>query len=181
MTFIELVFYAINEYIVLETLQVTDAGGSMVIHTFGPTFGLDVTMVQVIPAPADQVHNTSRYHSEVFAMIGTFFLWMYWPSFNAALVSDDGFQKERAVLTTILSIAASCAVAFGASKVLSHSKKSDMVHIQNATLASGLAMGTTCNLAINPAASITVGLVVGIASVVGYRFVTPRFELVLRM
>ncbi|KAI9919323.1 hypothetical protein PsorP6_017769 [Peronosclerospora sorghi] len=181
MTFLELVVYAINEYIVLETLEATDAGGSMVIHTFGATFGLAVTMVLGVPAPADQVHNTSRYHSDVFAMIGTLFLWMYWPSFNAALVSDDGFQQERAVLTTILSIAASCAAAFGASKVLSESKKLDMVHLQNATLAGGVAMGTSCNLAISPAAAITVGLVVGIASVVGYRFVSPRFERVLRM
>jgi ammonium transporter Rh len=65
--------------------------------------------------------------------------------------------------------------------VLSHSKKLDMVHVQNATLAGGVAMGTSCNLAIGPAAAITVGLVVGIASVVGYSFVTSRLERVILM
>ncbi|CAI5708322.1 unnamed protein product [Peronospora farinosa] len=181
MTFFEIIFYSINEYIVLEELKATDAGGSMVIHTFGAFFGLAVTIALGVPSSDEQVHNTSRYDSDVFAMIGTLFLWMYWPSFNSALVNEDGFQKERAIMTTVFSIAASCASAFAATKVLSYSKKFDMVHLQNATLAGGVASGTCCNLAISPAAAITVGLVVGIASVVGYTFVTPRLEMIMRM
>lgn len=181
MTFLEIIFYAFNEYLVLEELLVSDAGGSMVIHTFGAFFGLAVTIGLGIPSTVEQVQNTSAYHSDVFAMIGTLFLWIYWPSFNSALVSEDGFQKERAILTTVLSIAASCASAFAATKVWSPSKKFDMVHLQNATLAGGVAMGTSCNLAMSPAIAITVGLVVGIASVVGYIFVTPRLERILRM
>ncbi|KAL4099173.1 hypothetical protein PRIC1_006982 [Phytophthora ramorum] len=181
MTFLEIIFYAFNEYIVLEQLKVSDAGGSMVIHSFGAFFGLALTIQLGAPTSVEQVHNTSRYHSDVFAMIGTLFLWMYWPSFNAALVGSDGFQQERAVMNTVLSIAASCASAFVASKLMSHSKKLDMVHIQNATLAGGVAMGTSCNLAISPAASITVGLVVGIASVFGFSFVSPRLEEAIRM
>ncbi|POM75007.1 Ammonium Transporter (Amt) Family [Phytophthora palmivora] len=181
MTFLEIIFYALNEYLVLEELKVSDAGGSMVIHTFGAFFGLAVTIMLGVPTEIDQVHNRSRYHSDVFAMIGTLFLWMYWPSFNAALVGTDGFQQERAVMNTVLSIAASCASAFAASKMMSHTKKFDMVHIQNATLAGGVAMGTSCNLAISPAAAITVGLVVGIASTFGFCYVTPRLERLIRM
>ncbi|CEG46691.1 ammonium transporter 1 [Plasmopara halstedii] len=134
-----------------------------------------------IPSAIEQVHNTSRYHSDVFAIIGTLFLWMYWPSFNAALVSTDGFQQERAVINTVLSIAASCASTFVASKMFSHTKKFDMVHLQNATLAGGVAMGTSCNLAISPAVAITVGLVVGAASTIGYCFVTPFLETSFRL
>jgi ammonium transporter Rh len=181
MTFLEIIFYGLNEYLVLEQLKVSDAGGSMVIHTFGAFFGLAVTIILGVPRAEEQEHNTSRYSSDVFAMIGTLFLWMYWPSFNAALVTDSGFQQERAIMATVLSITASCASAFAATKVLSHSKKLDMVHVQNATLAGGVAMGTSCNLAIGPAAAITVGLVVGIASVVGYSFVTSRLERVILM
>ncbi|KUF92585.1 hypothetical protein AM588_10007821 [Phytophthora nicotianae] len=75
-------------------------------------------------------------------------------------------------------------ISFGAvlaTKMMSHTKKFDMVHVQNATLAGGVAMGTSCNLAISPAAAITVGLVVGIASTIGFCFVTPRLERVIRM
>ncbi|OWZ09675.1 Ammonium Transporter (Amt) protein [Phytophthora megakarya] len=181
MTFFEIIIYALNEYLVLEQMKVSDAGGSMVIHTFGAFFGLAVTVMLGVPCENEQVHNTSRYHSDVFAMIGTLFLWMYWPSFNAALVGTDGFQQERAIMNTVLSIAASCASAFAASKMMSHTKKFDMVHVQNATLAGGVAMGTSCNLAISPAAAITVGLVVGIASTIGFCYVTPRLERLIRM
>ncbi|CAH0513827.1 unnamed protein product [Peronospora belbahrii] len=181
MTFFEIIFYAINEYIVLEKLKVTDAGGSMVIHTFGAFFGLAVTIVLGVPSTYEQVHNTSQYHSDVFAMIGTLFLWIYWPSFNSALVNDDGFQKERAIMTTVLSIAASCASAFATTKVINSSKKFNMVHLQNATLAGGVAMGTSCNLAISPAVAIIVGIVVGMISVMGYVFLTPSLEHILRM
>lgn len=38
----EMVFYCINEAIIIEIFKVFDIGGSMVIHTFGAFFGLSV-------------------------------------------------------------------------------------------------------------------------------------------
>lgn len=174
MTFFELIFYAVNEAILVEGLEVIDAGGSMVIHTFGAFFGLALSIQ--IGVPVDQVHNTSRYTSDIFAMIGTLFLWMFWPSFNAAIVPAEGFRQERAIVNTLLSIAASCASAFAATQLMTTFKKFDMVHLQNATLAGGVAMGATCELAINPASALTVGIVAGIVSVCGYRYISPVLE-----
>ncbi|TDH74273.1 uncharacterized protein CCR75_005079 [Bremia lactucae] len=162
----EIIFYGLNEYLVLKKIQITDAGGSMVIHTLSAFFSLAVTLMLGTPTELELTHNTSCYHSDVFAMIGTLFFWIYWPSFNSALIDTEGFQQERAIMNTVLSIAASCASAFAASK--------------NATLAGGVAMGTRCNLAICSAASITLGLVVGIKSTAGYYYVTPRTEHFLR-
>lgn len=181
MTFFELIFYAINEQILVTSLNVVDPGGSMVIHAFGAFFGLALTVQLGVPSADEQLHNTSQYSSDVFAMIGTVFLWMYWPSFNAAVVSTDGFQQERAVVNTVLSIIASCAATFAATKLLSHNKKFDMVHVQNATLAGGVAMGTSCGFAFNPAIAIFIGLLAGFVSVLGYRFVTPFLERTIRL
>ncbi|RLN66270.1 hypothetical protein BBJ28_00023847 [Nothophytophthora sp. Chile5] len=181
MTFFELIFYAINECILVESLHVIDAGGSMVIHTFGAFFGLALTIQIGVPPSHEQTHNTSRYTSDIFAMIGTLFLWMYWPSFNAAVVPADGFRQERAVVNTVLSIAASCASTFAATQVLTRAKKFDMVHLQNATLAGGVAMGATCELAINPASAITIGLMAGCVSVAGYSLASPMLERRLRL
>ncbi|KAF4315491.1 hypothetical protein BBO99_00009786, partial [Phytophthora kernoviae] len=181
MTFLELIFYAINECVLMESLHVVDPGGSMVIHAFGAFFGLAVTMQMGVPKADEQVHNISQYSSDVFAMIGTLFLWMYWPSFNAAMLPADGFQQERAVVNTVLSIIGSCASAFAATKVVSHTKKFDMVHVQNATLAGGVAMGTSCGFAFNPAIALSIGLVAGVVSVLGYRFVSPFLERTLRL
>lgn len=176
MTFLEVMVYGVNEYVVIEELVVTDAGGSVVLHTFGAFFGLAVAYVLGVPTASEQAHKTSRYHSDVFAMLGTLVLWVYWPSFNAALVASDAFQQERAVLNTVLSLAASCAAAFVTSKMVSPSGHLDLVHVQNATLAGGVAIGTSCNLAISPVAAISVGLTAGVVATVGYVYVTPHVE-----
>jgi ammonium transporter Rh len=181
MTFIEVIFYAINEYILYSRLEVLDAGGSMVIHTFGAFFGLALSLMMGIPSKQDQKHNTSRYTSDIFSMIGTLFLWMYWPSFNGALVPSDGFRQERAVTNTLLSIAASCVTAFVFTVLLSASKKFELVHLQNATLAGGVAMGATCELAINPASAITIGIVAGAISVGGYTNFLGYFEHTIKL
>ena len=39
----ELFFYTLNEHIGIAEIQVTDIGGSMIIHLFGAVFGLAVS------------------------------------------------------------------------------------------------------------------------------------------
>lgn len=59
-----------------------DAGGSSAIHTFGAYFGLTVSYIlgkSIAPTKKPSI----TYISNIFAMIGTFFLWLFWPSFNA--------------------------------------------------------------------------------------------------
>lgn len=47
----------------------------------------------------------SSYISDITAMIGTLFLWVYWPSFNTAGL--DGDQQMRGIVNTYMSITAS--------------------------------------------------------------------------
>ena len=81
----------------------------------------------------------SVYHSDLFAMIGTLFLFCFWPSFNAGVAAEGAFRL-RAVVNTYLSIASSVLLTYIISCLLSKDKKFDMVHIQNATLAGGVGM-----------------------------------------
>lgn len=70
-------------------------------------------------------------------MVGSVFLWIFWPSFNSALV--DGPEQERAILHTYLSLAACTVTAIIVSALVSKDNKLDMVHVQNSTLAGGVA------------------------------------------
>jgi ammonium transporter Rh len=56
---------------------------------------------------------------------GTVFLWLFWPSFNSALV--DGDDQHRAVINTYLSLTACCVTAFAFSSLVNKEKKFDMV------------------------------------------------------
>ena len=47
--------------------------------------------------------------------LGTVFLWMYWPSFNAALVAPDYVAQHRSVINTYFSLAAACVTTFALS------------------------------------------------------------------
>jgi len=46
------------------------------------------------------------------------------------------------------------------------------VHIQNATLAGGVAVGTMADMIIQPHGALLVGALAAVVSVIGYRFIT---------
>jgi len=112
-------------------------------------------------------------------MIGTVFLWVYWPSFNGGLAQGD--QRHRAVLNTYISLASCCLISYAVSALLNHENKFDMVHVQNSTLAGGVAIGTSANLMIQPFGAMIVGAVAGVISVVGYKYITPFLARKLRI
>jgi len=82
-----MVFYTLNDRIANVIYNVKDIGGSMTIHTFGAYFGLAASYFFQPNRAIEDKHkkNNFNYYSNIIAMIGTLFLFMYWPSFNAAL------------------------------------------------------------------------------------------------
>jgi len=96
---IEIIFYALNEAIGVTIFKAVDMGGSMYVHTFGAYFGLAAayfirpTKARCDPDSQEFRDNTAlngaSYNSNLLAMIGTLFLWMYWPSFNGALANGS--------------------------------------------------------------------------------------------
>uniref|UniRef100_A0A4W5LRG4 Rh family B glycoprotein n=1 Tax=Hucho hucho TaxID=62062 RepID=A0A4W5LRG4_9TELE len=176
MSVIEVTLFAINEFIVLSVLGAKDAGGSMTIHTFGAYFGLMVARVLYRPNLDKSKHkNCSVYHSDLFAMIGTIYLWMFWPSFNSA-VTAHGDDQHRTAMNTYYSLAACTLATYGLSAVVAHDGKLDMVHIQNAALAGGVAVGTAGEMMLTPFGSMIVGFLAGTISVLGFKFLSPILE-----
>lgn len=178
----EIAIFAANEYLQLEYMKITDVGGSITVHAFGAYFGLAVSFV-LRPKKSDLALTNNlegpSYTSDIFAMVGTIFLWIFWPSFNSALVS--GADQERAILNTYLGLAAATVVTFILSVLVSHEHKLDMVHVQNSTLAGGVAVGSVCNLLIHPYGAVLIGSLAGLLSVLGYRYLSPKMLEKLRL
>ncbi|XP_044139147.1 LOW QUALITY PROTEIN: ammonium transporter Rh type C [Bufo gargarizans] len=173
MTLFQVTLFAVNEYILLNKLHVIDAGGSMTIHTFGAYFGLTVSWILKRPHLSQNNNKEgSEYHSDLFAMIGTLFLWMYWPSFNSA-VSHHGDAQHRAAINTYCSLAACVLTTVAVSSLVNKKGKLEMVHIQNATLAGGVAVGTAAEMVLTTYGSLIVGFICGIVSTLGYAYLSP--------
>lgn len=111
----------------------------MSIHVFGAFFGLACSYFASPPDVGDRSgDNAVSAVSDTFSMIGTIFLYIYWPSFNAA-PAGAGDPQTRAVVNTYLALTGSVFMAFVWSRLLRHDHKFNMVDVQNATLA-----GTSC-------------------------------------
>jgi len=107
-------------------------------------------------------------------MIGTIFLWMFWPSFNGVLAGESLHQQERVVINTVMALTCSCLVTFFWSHYCYG--KFDMVLVQNATLAGGVAIGSSSDLVVGPWAALLIGLLGGTISSLGYVYLTPRLN-----
>merc|ERR1712223_1003672 len=51
-----------------------------------------------------------------------------------------------------------------------------MEHIQNATLAGGVAMGTASDMNVEPFGALTIGFLAGVLSTVGYAYIKPFLQ-----
>ncbi|KAA0712982.1 C 1 FRhcg1 Rhesus blood group family type [Triplophysa tibetana] len=181
LTLFGVTLFAVEEYIILYLLHVKDAGGAMVIHTFGGYYGLAISRVLYRPNLFQSKRlQGSVYNSDVYAMIGTLFLWMFWPSFNSA-IADHGDGQHRAAINTYIALASSVLTTFALSSFSQKHGKIDMVHIQNSSLAAGVAMGTAAEFMITPYGSLIVGFCTGIISTLGYLFLTPFLEKTLKI
>ena len=79
-----------------QVLGALDIGGSITIHAFGAYYGLAASLVLAPPSSGGgHPKNSASYTSDCFAMIGTIFLWIFWPSFNGALASGTSISRPN--------------------------------------------------------------------------------------
>jgi len=152
----------------------------MTIHAFGAFFGLVATYFFYNErAVADKEKKFKfNYYSNTIAMIGTCFLYLYWPSFNAAL-GEFGSQQHRAIINTLLANTTSVLSAVLFSRITT--KYLDMIIIINATLAGGAAIGASADLINYPFCAMIVGFVAGSVAAIGFAWVQPFFAKKLKL
>ncbi|KAL4671480.1 hypothetical protein H8959_004189 [Pygathrix nigripes] len=166
MTFFQVTLFAVNEFILLNLLKVKDAGGSMTIHTFGAYFGLTVTRILYRQQPRAEQGET-----EFCVPVGP----LCHDCFNSA-ISYHGDSQHRAAINTYCSLAACVLTSVAVSSALHKKGKLDMVHIQNATLAGGVAVGTAAEMMLMPYGALIIGFICGIISTLGFVYLTPFLE-----
>lgn len=170
-------FYSLNEWILLDggfglihEGSFADTGGSIVIHAFGALFGLAVAYSMTTkkeyetPIESDDV-------SDRFSLLGSMVLWVFWPSFCAALVAPKDIPAT--IVNVIIALCGSTIATYIASLKLRG--KVSIADIANAALAGGVAIGSTCDK-VSPAIAFGIGVSAGIISTVGFALIQSRFQ-----
>ncbi|NXI07460.1 RHBGB protein, partial [Irena cyanogastra] len=172
---LEVTLCTLNEYILLSLMGVSDSGRSLTVHTFGAYFGLTVSRVLYQPHKDKRRREEQQdkgQQTDVFAVVGTIYLWIFWPSFTSTTSAHDD-AENWAVLNTYFSLVASTVSTFVLSPVLHGESTPRMVQIQDATLAGMAVMGMAGEMLVTPFGALIAGFLVGLISPLGFRFFTP--------
>ena len=168
-------FYMLNEWIVLgggfgliDAGTVVDTGGSIVIHAFGAIFGLGVALTMTTKQEFEKTIEADAT-SDRYSMLGSMMLWIFWPSFCAALVTPA--QMPHTVVNVILALCGSTLTTYIFS--VSLRKKINIADIANAALAGGVAIGSTCATASHSMAAI-IGIMAGGLSTFGFAVIQSK-------
>jgi ammonium transporter Rh len=171
-----------NEWIILENGwgiiskgAFIDTGGSIVIHTFGALFGLGL-VIAINRKKDTAVPIESDYTSDRFSMLGSMVLWVFWPSFCAALVPPE--LVPYTAINVVIALCGSTLATYFAS--LGLRRKILIADIANASLAGGVAIGATCASANHPTAFL-IGILGGTLSTIGFAIIQPKIEKTFRM
>jgi ammonium transporter Rh len=172
--------YMLNEWIVVENglgwiNNFVDTGGSIVIHAFGAIFGMGV-VIAITNKSEKAVPIESDYTSDKFSMLGSMVLWVFWPSFCAALVDPE--MVSYTAVNVVIALCGSTLSTYLTTVGLR--RKISISDIANASLAGGVAIGATCASANHPSAFL-IGILAGALSTFGFAWIQSRIEKVFRM
>lgn len=160
-------FFMLNELIVIEDHfhfvgKVADTGGSIVIHAFGAIFGISAAIFLTTKKQMDTPITTDAT-TDKYSILGSMVLWVFWPSFCAALVPVEAIPHT--VVNVFIALCGSTLATYFAS--VSIRGKIDAADIANAALAGGVAIGATCDYASHSEAMI-IGVIAGAISTIGF-------------
>ncbi|NXK24242.1 RHBG protein, partial [Arenaria interpres] len=169
----EVPVYLASEWAIISRLGVLDVGGTITIHVFSCYFGLGVSKA-LFGAVQQPVHpkETPTHRSDLMSLVGTLILWVFWPSFVAVLC-QPGDAQHRAILNTFLAMSAGAVTTVVASSLLESDGKLSPGHLQNGSLAGGVAIGAVADMTMPPVAALALGSLSAAVCVLGFRFLTP--------
>ena len=174
-TMIFLIGYSLNEQILFGSLNLRDAGGAIFIHTFGGFFGIISSAIYSNRENArNNPNNKGSYGTISLTFLGTYYLWCFFPSFNACLVQSSA-MRSIAAMNTVFALLTSTTISFCLSIFLGKGKLNSK-HILNSTIAGAIMVAASCDFFTRPYIAMLVGLFAGAWSVFSFDFIDPILQ-----
>ncbi|XP_020775046.1 rh blood group, D antigen [Boleophthalmus pectinirostris] len=164
--------FVLNDWLLHIITKVRPLNSIMLLHIYGAFFGLMLTWFLYRKGSEQLFEKEKLSHtSGLFSMLGTLFLWMFWPTFNSVLVDNyPRGRKFEAVCSTYLSLAVSAVTAAAVSVVTSPKGKLNLVQIQSSILAGGVVIGVAMPVVHKPWEAMTLGFLAAVLSTIGYKY-----------
>ncbi|NWI21340.1 RHAG protein, partial [Crypturellus soui] len=166
MTIVEIAAFHLSRWVNKMYLQITDFASMMHVHLFGAYFGLAVSSSFPVLQPGFE-KSASSPRSSLLSVLGTLFLWVFWPSFNSVLAVE---RKNDIIYSTYFALAVSAVTAFALSVLTTEDGKLSMAHIHRATLAGGVTLGCAADSIQYPWIAMILGLLASVIAVLGSHF-----------
>jgi len=170
--------YSLNEYLIYNVLGVYDAGGSTTVHIFGAYFGIAASVVLAKYA-RPSTRPEKSYYSNVLAMVGSMFLWVYWPAFNFGVYATSAFVRTQIVANTLFSLTGSTLATFIVTSM--HGRGILIEDIQHASLVGGVAIGASAGILYLPPVAVVIGFIAGIISTNAFHYLNKKLEKSLKL
>ncbi|KAM4047331.1 RH-like protein isoform 2-T2 [Anomaloglossus baeobatrachus] len=180
MTILELPLFTANRYIMKEYLMMSNHNTMMHGHIFGAYFGLAMSWAMIPPLTgkkASEENEKLTRFSELFSILGTLFLWMFWPSYNSIMLTNQS-QLRNAIYNTFFALATSTVTVFSVSSLLNQKGKFKMAIVRNAILAGGVSSGFIAYMVQYPWISMTLGLISAIVSTIGFTYLQNTMNVI---
>lgn len=172
MCFFEIIFYRILGFVVYDTLNISNLGGTITVHLFAAVYA--IALSRMLFKPKNVAGNSllaTSYTSDGLGTIGTIILWSFWPSFVAGPAGEN--SRHMAMTNTYLSLSSSTIGVFIVSALSSGKTRLTLAHIQVATLAGGVVMSTPSQMPVHPFGALLIGFIAGIVSCLGFKYSQP--------
>uniref|UniRef100_A0A3Q1I1W4 Ammonium transporter AmtB-like domain-containing protein n=1 Tax=Anabas testudineus TaxID=64144 RepID=A0A3Q1I1W4_ANATE len=167
--------FVLNGWVLQTLLKVRSLNSIMMLHIFGALFGLMLTWI-LFRKESEQQFEKEKFDRKtgLFSMLGTVFLWMFWPSFNSFLVdSHTPGRKLEVVCSTYLALGVSAVTAAAVSVLSSPRGKFNLRCI----------MWRLCSLVLSksvvhqPWEAMTIGFTAAVVSTIGIRYLKSHMLL----
>ncbi|XP_068195562.1 rh blood group, D antigen isoform X2 [Antennarius striatus] len=176
---LEVLGFVLNKWLLQSLLNVRTLNSIMLLNIFGAFFGLMLTWI-LYRQGSEQQFEKEKFDSTtgLFSMLGTMFVWMFWPSFNAVLVDNwNPGRKLGAVCSTYLALAVSAVTAVAVSVLSSPKGKLHLIRMQSCVLAGGVAVGVSLPGIDHPWEAMIIGFAAAVVSTIGHRYLKMHMML----
>ncbi|NXX95152.1 RHD protein, partial [Centropus bengalensis] len=163
MTVVEIIAFHVSRWINVTFLLVQNNMSMKHVHLFGAYFGLAVSSRFSEPPPRSE-KKASTPKSDLLSMLGTLFLWVFWPSFNFVLAEGEA---NKAIYNTYFALAVSAVAAFVLSVLTTKDGKLRMADIHSAVLAGGITVSLVAELIDYPWIAMILGLLASVIAILG--------------